>query len=233
MIATNHWKTSARLGLGFGLVIALLAALMLTSLSRMSALGANVEDLASSRVPKLVLSARMVETLLQSARQMRNVLILDHESQIRTEVGDLIRNTDRVKELAGRVAALLTDEAEKAGKFLADIVPATRKTSDLVQEIAAASQEQSSSVAQINTSMTQLSQITQQNASSSEELAATAEEMSSQAQGLQELIGFFKVDAADAPAGAMLPVAARRLAGAPALAAPGADVFTRFQEQQP
>ena len=135
---------------------------------------------------------------------------------------------------AGSVAV-----AEKAGKFLAEIVPATRKTSDLVQEIAAASQEQSSSVAQINTSMTQLSQITQQNASSSEELAATAEEMSSQAQGLQELIGFFRVDAADATAGTMSPVAARRAAGAPpaartpVLPAPGADAFTRFQEQQP
>jgi methyl-accepting chemotaxis protein len=46
--------------------------------------------------------------------------------------------------------------------------------------------------------MTQLSQITQQNASSSEELAATAEEMSSQAQNLQQLVGFFKVEGTDA-----------------------------------
>jgi methyl-accepting chemotaxis protein len=46
--------------------------------------------------------------------------------------------------------------------------------------------------------MTQLNQITQQNASSSEELAATAEEMSRQAQNLQQLVGFFKVEGADA-----------------------------------
>ncbi len=57
--------------------------------------------------------------------------------------------------------------AEKAGKLLGEMVPAIKKTSDLVQEIAMASQEQSSSVGQINTSMTQLNQITQQNASSS------------------------------------------------------------------
>ncbi|MEN6585732.1 MAG: methyl-accepting chemotaxis protein, partial [Sulfuricella sp.] len=36
---------------------------------------------------------------------------------------------------------------------------------------------------------------TQQNASASEELAATAEEMSGQAEQLQQLMGFFKVDA--------------------------------------
>jgi methyl-accepting chemotaxis protein len=46
--------------------------------------------------------------------------------------------------------------------------------------------------------MTQLNQITQQNASSSEELAATAEEMSGQAENLQHLVGFFKVEGADA-----------------------------------
>jgi methyl-accepting chemotaxis protein len=84
--------------------------------------------------------------------------------------------------------------AERAGRLLDEIVPAIGKTSDLVQEIAAASNEQSSGVGQINTAMNQLNQITQQNASSSEELAATAEEMSSQAEHLSELIGFFKDD---------------------------------------
>jgi methyl-accepting chemotaxis protein len=87
------------------------------------------------------------------------------------------------------------EKAEGAGKLLDEIVPAISKTSDLVQEITAASTEQSSGVGQINTAMEQLNQITQQNASSSEELAATAEEMSGQAMQLQELMAFFKVDA--------------------------------------
>ena len=58
--------------------------------------------------------------------------------------------------------------------------------------------------------MTQLNQITQQNASSSEELAATAEEMSGQAENLQQLVGFFKVEGSEAQAraapGAHAPV---------------------------
>ncbi len=84
--------------------------------------------------------------------------------------------------------------AEKAGKLLTQIVPSIKKSSDLVQEIAAASEEQSSSVGQVNTAMGQLNQLTQQNASSSEELAATAEEMSGQAQTLQQLVSFFKLE---------------------------------------
>jgi methyl-accepting chemotaxis protein len=84
--------------------------------------------------------------------------------------------------------------AEHAGALLNDMVPSIRKTSDLVQDIAAASQEQSASVGQINGAIGQLSNATQQNASAAEELAATAEEMGGQAAQLQELMTFFHLD---------------------------------------
>ena len=84
--------------------------------------------------------------------------------------------------------------AENAGKLLTEMVPWIKQTSDLVQEIAAASEEQSSNVGQINNAMMQLNQITQQSAAASEELAATAEEMSGQAEQLQQLMGFFKFE---------------------------------------
>ena len=81
------------------------------------------------------------------------------------------------------------------------MVPTARKTSELVRQIAAASQEQSTGVSQIGDAMGQLNQITQQNATSAEELAATSEEMSGQAQGLQQLIAFFRIDGAQETAG--------------------------------
>ena len=83
---------------------------------------------------------------------------------------------------------------ERAGKLLDEMVPSINKTSDLVQEITAASEEQTSGVGQINTAMSQMNQITQQNASASEELAATAEEMSGQAEQLQQTMSFFKLE---------------------------------------
>jgi len=95
-----------------------------------------------------------------------------------------------ISEMAGSSVAI----AENAGKLLTEMVPAIKKTSDLVQEIAATSEEQSCSVGQVNSAMMQLNQITQQSASSSEELAATAEEMSSQAEHLKQLMGFFKFE---------------------------------------
>lgn len=93
-------------------------------------------------------------------------------------------------EVAGNSVVL----AEKAGTLLDQMVPAIRKTADLVQEISAASREQSTGLDQINSAVHQMAQTTQLTASASEELSSTAEEMSAQASQLQEMILFFRVD---------------------------------------
>jgi len=111
------------------------------------------------------------------------------------EVRKLAERSQEAAQEIGELAGSSVAQAERAGKLLHDMVPAIRKTSDLVKEIAAASQEQSSGVGQINSAVGQLNQTTQQSASASEELAATAEEMSSQAEQLQQLMSFFKLNA--------------------------------------
>ncbi|HSB95219.1 MAG TPA: methyl-accepting chemotaxis protein, partial [Spongiibacteraceae bacterium] len=110
-----------------------------------------------------------------------------------------------ISEVAGNSVTL----SEQAGRLLDEIVPAISKTSDLVQEIAAASEEQSTGVAQVNLAMGQLNQLTQQNASASEELAATSEEMNGQADQLQSLMEFFKTSdtVADEPPASVEPTA--------------------------
>ena len=118
---------------------------------------------------------------------------------------------ERSQVAAQEISTVATSSVEAAvragGPFWIRIVPSIKKTSDLVQEISAASQEQSIGVGQINTAVTQLSQTTQQNATSSEELASTAEEMSGQAEQLQQTMSFFKTRAArrEGPEGAPRP----------------------------
>lgn len=111
------------------------------------------------------------------------------------EVRKLAERSRVAAQEIGDVAVSNVDLAERAGNLLNEMVPAITKTSDLVQEIAAASVEQSGGLAQVNSAMNQMSQITQQNAAASEELAATSEEMSGQARHLQHLVAFFKVQA--------------------------------------
>ena len=118
---------------------------------------------------------------------------------VAAEVRKLAERSQIAAQEIGMVASSSVELAEKAGRLLDSIVPNIKKTSDLVQEISAASEEQSSGVGQINSAVTQLSQTTQQNASSSEELASTAEEMSSQAEQLQQTMAFFKLAGGSAP----------------------------------
>ena len=121
---------------------------------------------------------------------------------VAAEVRKLAERSQVAAQEIGEVAGSSVELAEQAGRLLDNMVPNIRKTSDLVQEITAASEEQSSGVSQINAAVGQLAQTTQQNASSSEELAATAEEMSGQAEQLQNLMAFFNLGRQSLPAAA-------------------------------
>jgi methyl-accepting chemotaxis protein len=103
-----------RLALGFALVIAMLVASMAISINRLQSLGSSVEEFAQSRVPKLAVSGKVVETLLQSARQMRNVLILDAEAQVRSNIADVERNEGVVKEMLGQIEKLVAGDTERS-----------------------------------------------------------------------------------------------------------------------
>jgi methyl-accepting chemotaxis protein len=113
---------------------------------------------------------------------------------VAAEVRKLAERSQVAAQEIGETARSSVAVAERAGNLLGEIVPAIGKTSDLVQEIAAASKEQSTGVSQVNTAMAQISKATQQGAAASEELAATAEELNAQADQLRSLMAFFQID---------------------------------------
>lgn len=84
--------------------------------------------------------------------------------------------------------------ANETGMMLMRIVPEIRKTTQLVQEIAATSHEQNTNVSQVNYAVQALAQTTQQYASVAQEMSASSEELAGQSSHLNDLIAFFKVD---------------------------------------
>ncbi len=112
---------------------------------------------------------------------------------VASEVRKLAERSQSAAAEINRLSASSLDVAERAGQLLEKLVPDILKTSDLVQEISAASSEQSTGAGQVNRALQQLDQVVQQNASASEELASTAEELSSQAAQLVNTVAFFQV----------------------------------------
>jgi methyl-accepting chemotaxis protein len=72
-----------------------------------------------------------------------------------------------------------------------ELLPAIKKTADLVREISAASAEQKSGMDQISKAISQLDGVIQSNASASEKLAGMSEELASQAVNLASTASYF------------------------------------------
>ena len=114
---------------------------------------------------------------------------------VASEVRKLAERSQTAAAEISQLSVSSVEVSERAGAMLTKLVPDIQRTSELVQEISAASKEQSGGADQINSSIQQLNQVVQQNAGAAEEMSSTAEELSSQAEQLQETISFFKVDA--------------------------------------
>jgi len=112
---------------------------------------------------------------------------------VASEVRKLAERSQVAAAEISQLSGTSVEVAERAGGMLAKLVPDIAKTSELVQEISAASKEQAGGADQINSSIQQLNQVVQQNAGAAEEMSSTAEELSSQAEQLMEVMGFFKV----------------------------------------
>src|SRR5690606_21008528 len=101
-----------------------------------------------------------------------------------------------------------SQQVERAGATMQEIVASVKRVTDIMGEISAASEEQSGGIDQVNRAVSQMDEVTQQNAALVEEAAAAAGSLQEQAQRLAEAVSVFKINA-----GEVIEVPARQLAG--------------------
>ena len=152
---------------------------------------------------------------------------------VAAEVRKLAERAQLAAREIGELSSGSVEQATAAGKLLEQLVPSIGRTSELVQEITAASDEQTTGMDQINQAMSQLNSVTQQNAASSEQLAATAHTLSDQATRLLDLVARFRtghehVDAAPASTSPAAPASPSAGAAPSRRAQPGDGDFVRF-----
>jgi methyl-accepting chemotaxis protein len=140
--------------------------------------------------------------------------------------GEVRSLAQRSASAAREIKILINDSSEKvqagaslvkaSGEALSQILSRTRKISDLVANIAAASDEQASGVEQVNTTVTALDDMTQRNAALVEEASAASRALQEQASELMERVNFFSIKGAEeeAPAKAIRRIAQKQTVAA-------------------
>lgn len=118
--------------------------------------------------------------------------------------GEVRNLAQRSAGAAKEIKSLISDSTSKveegsrfanaSGETLNEIVVGIKNVGDVIAEIAAAGQEQSAGIEQVSKAISQMDEVTQQNAALVEEVAAASESMTTDAQNMNELMGFFKLD---------------------------------------
>lgn len=109
------------------------------------------------------------------------------------EVRGLAERSKAAASEIGELAASSVKVGERSGTLLSELVPAIKKTADLVREVASASREQATGVAEINKAVNQVNKATTQGSSAAEHLSEIASQMATQSRTLQTLINFFQM----------------------------------------
>ncbi len=113
---------------------------------------------------------------------------------VASEVRKLAEHSQKAANEISGLSSITVVAAEKAGERLAKLVPEIQKTSELVQEISAASQQHDAGTDEINNALSQLDKVVKQSTNSSHELNLAAEGLSSQVSSQRQSINFFKLD---------------------------------------
>jgi methyl-accepting chemotaxis protein len=117
---------------------------------------------------------------------------------VAAEIRKLAERSQKAAREIRVVAGNSVSVARVSGERAAQIVPAVRRTADLVQRVASASGEQAKGVDAITRAMQAVDAVAQRNATAAEELSATAQEMAGQTERLRDAINAFRIDGDDA-----------------------------------
>ena len=110
-----------------------------------------------------------------------------------------------------------SEQVDRAGTTMDEIVRSIGQVSTIVSEIANASEEQRAGIEQVNGAIVEMDRVTQQNAALVEEAAAAAVAMQEQAAMLSDVVGTFRLERQESPVRSQ-PAARAQLALAQAVA---------------
>ncbi|WP_081626824.1 methyl-accepting chemotaxis protein [Herbaspirillum frisingense] len=113
-------KLGARLGLGFGLVLALLAGITGLAIASLSTLHQGTRQIVEDRYPQVLLANDVLLHISENASAMRNLLLLDDHQKLIEEIARIDKGEAAIGEDLGKLQARLS--SEQGRKSFAEIL---------------------------------------------------------------------------------------------------------------
>jgi methyl-accepting chemotaxis protein len=110
----DRMSVSSRLTMAFGMMIFMLVVGSAMGLSSLDGLQQKIETFTNNRTPSLLLAGRWEGTVLQTARRMRNVLILTEPEQIKSELAAIRADQQARAAIVQDVSKLISSENDRA-----------------------------------------------------------------------------------------------------------------------
>jgi methyl-accepting chemotaxis protein len=109
----KNMKIGMRLGVGFGVIVILLAVVITMSLTRMGAIGYNIDKMVNDQFPKVVWANDIIDQVNNSARAVRNMLLLDKAQDIQRENGRIDDATKKIDEAIDKLKKVVVSDKGK------------------------------------------------------------------------------------------------------------------------
>ncbi len=113
-------KLGARLGLGFGLVLVLLAGITGLAIASLSTLHQGTRQIVEDRYPQVLLANDVLLRISENASAMRNLLLLDDHQKLIEEIARIDKGEAAIGEDLGKLQARLS--SEQGRKSFAEIL---------------------------------------------------------------------------------------------------------------
>lgn len=120
----KNLKIGVRLGIGFGLTLALLIIISVLSVTRINELNREIDDLVNDKYPKTIDAIEIVRAMNTVAQLNRNLLLINDPEEIKKQ---LVRMAEARKTITENVASLEKRIVSEEGKKLIAAVQETRR----------------------------------------------------------------------------------------------------------
>ena len=110
----NNTRISTRLGLGFGLMALLIAAVIAVALSRIAVIRDEFRDVLADSYPTVVLFNDIRSEVNAVDRGMRNLLLTENAAELKAEHDRIVAATQKITDKLAQAKVLMVSEVEKA-----------------------------------------------------------------------------------------------------------------------